>query len=196
MIARTIGPLIASVLLALTAACIPETQTFLSDRAASAPDQRLAGTWYALKDHNLLVFHFAPAAKPGGTMTVTWVESNFNSGKNEKGSRYLVWPTRIGQRTYLNIEQTSAPGKKSPTRTIMQYTITPKGVLSAHFLDSKVVAASIKSGKLAGRFKIGKYTTTAVITASRASLIAYLKRKGDSAFAKDATVVHRLKPTQ
>jgi len=191
---RSIGIIIVFAAALLAAACVPETESFLSEPGKL--DKRLIGTWYFQERNGnttLLDIGFGEDKR----LRIVWLDFlPINTLPNKmreeapvRWLRYTGFTTRLDGRRYINLRLINARWpRKAPKRFIMRYWLSKKGQLRIAFMSTKKVRQAIKSGKLAGRD--AKYSP--LITASRKSLVAFIRKHGPEAFEKPSRPVRRL----
>ena len=106
-------------LLSMAAMCLLFTSCFdskvpLSDPDKSKADERLAGDWrQRSEDGSVNDYRFAPAGGklPASVMRVTG-SSRKPDGTTEQFDPLLLFPTTIGEKTYLNVSDGKEPQVK------------------------------------------------------------------------------------
>ena len=107
MNARTILGLVLCLLLT---GC-GDSKNPLSDPTTSKADKRLLGVWTLVGNNGQVTnFHVEPAGKmfPAAMMRTTFVQHE--KGKPESSGEFLVFPTALGGKTYLNVIDGKAVG--------------------------------------------------------------------------------------
>jgi len=182
----------------VTAACVPETETFLSDPGARPLDGRLVGTWYWLERDGREAVILTVRRTKDNRFAVVWTElkprRSHDAGEAPvQFVRYAGHTTRLGKATFINLTLVDRKAWKSgvPSGTIMRYWIGRQGLRIA-FMKNDVFRNAVKEGRLAGRLiKDG-----VIVTAERTALIAFMRKTGaDKAFAEPTKPLRRLAPT-
>lgn len=180
------------------AACVPETETFLSDPGAQPNDKRLVGTWYWLDRDGSEVVILTVRRTENKRLSVIWTEMkprrvNDESEPPVQFARYLGHTTRLGKARFVNLTLVDRKAWKTgtPKRFIMRYWLGKKGLRIA-FMKNGVFKDAVKEGKLAGRLvKDG-----VIITAKREALIAFIRKTGlNKAFAEPTKPMRRMSAT-
>ena len=180
------------------AACVPETETFLSDPGEQPIDARVLGTWYTLERDGREAVILTVRRTRDQRISVIWTELKPRNVRSEHDRpvqfvRYTGFTTQIDKANFVNLRLVDRRSWKSgaPTRFIMRYWLTKEGLRIA-FMKDDVFKKAVKTGKLAGRLT----EDDVLITAKREALIAFIREVGvDKAFAKPTKPLHRLAPT-
>ncbi|MDH3235645.1 MAG: hypothetical protein OEQ29_19150 [Alphaproteobacteria bacterium] len=180
------------------AACVPETETFLSDPGAQPNDKRLVGTWHWLERDGREVVVLTVRRTKDERLNVIWTEMKpHRLGDKDSPpvqfARYIGHTTRIGKANFVNLTLVDRTAWKTgtPRKFIMRYWIGKRGLRIA-FMKNDVVKDAVKAGRLDGRLvKDG-----VIITAERKALIAFLRKTGlNKAFAKPTKPLRRMRAT-
>jgi len=181
------------------AACIPETEKFLSKPGDQPNDARIAGTWYS---HNRsgseVIVLTVRASKDKKSLGFVWTEIKPGRTRRQgqrpvKYLRFSGHTTKLGNAGFLNLRLVDGTGWKSgaPKRFIMRYWIDKRGLRVA-FMKNDIVKQAIKEGRLAG--KIVKNDVK--ITASAKALAAFIRRAGpDVVFSSSSPPLRRIAVT-
>jgi len=189
---RAIGVVVVFAAALLVAACVPETESFLSEPGKL--DKRLIGTWYFQeRNDNSTLLNIN--AGDGKHLRIVWLE--FRPGRtldSKEGPvqwlRYSGFTTRLDGRTYINMQLVKAQWPdRPPKRIIMRYWYSKKRGLRFAFMSTDNVRKAIRAGKLAGRDE--KFAP--VITAKRKALIAFIRKNGKTAFNKPSQAMRRMR---
>lgn len=180
------------------AACVPETETFLSSPGAQPLDGRLVGTWYWLEGDGREAVILTVRRGGDKRFNVIWTElkprrTHDGGDPPVRFLRYKAHTTRLGKAHFVNLTLVDRKAWKSgvPHSVIMRYWLDKQGLRIA-FMKNGVVRAAVKEGRLAGRLlKHG-----VVITARREALVAFIRNTGfDKAFANSSKPMRRMRPT-
>jgi hypothetical protein len=180
------------------AACVPETETFLSDPGAQPLDARVLGTWYTLERDGREAVILTVRRTKDQRFSVIWTELKPENVRSERDHpvqyvRYTGFTTQLDKAHYVNLRLVDRAGWKSetPTRFIMRYWLGKDGLRIA-FMRLEVFKKAVKEGRLAGRLvKDG-----VLITAKREALIAFIRKTGPgNAFHEPTKPLHRLAAT-
>jgi hypothetical protein len=182
----------------LAAACVPETETFLSDPGAQPLDGRLVGTWYWLeRDGREAVIL---TVRRGGDKRFNLIWTEMKPRRSHDGGdppvqfvRYKGHTTQLGKATFINLTLVDRKSWKTgaPNSLIMRYWLGKSGLRIA-FMKNDVFRNAVKEGRLAGRLlKDG-----VVITAKRKALIAFMRKTGlGKSFEKPTKPLRRMRAT-
>jgi len=180
------------------AACVPETETFLSDPGAQPNDGRLVGTWYWLERDGREAVILTVRRSGDKRFSVIWTElkprrTHEANDPPVQFVRYKGYTTRLGKASFVNLTLVDRKSWKSsvPNTFIMRYWLGKKGLRIA-FMKNDVFRKAVKEGRLAGRLlKHG-----VVITAKREALIAFMRKTGlGKSFEKPTKPLRRLRAT-
>jgi hypothetical protein len=180
------------------AACVPETETFLSDPGAQPLDGRLVGTWYWLERDGSEAVILTVRRSGDKRFSVIWTE--LKPSRSQDGGdppvqfvRYKGHTTRLGRASFINLTLVDRKSWKTgaPSAVIMRYWLDKQGLRIA-FMKNDVFRNAVKDGRLAGRLiKDG-----VIITAKRDALLAFMRKTGlGKSFAKPTKPLHRLVAT-
>ncbi|HUT50062.1 MAG TPA: hypothetical protein VM325_12035 [Alphaproteobacteria bacterium] len=181
-------------------ACVPETETFLSDRLAQPLDKRLVGTWYMLERDAREVVVLSVRRTKDGRFSVIWTELkphrlDDNDSPPVQFVRYFGHTTRLGKANFINLTLVDRTAWKTgtPKRFIMRYWLRKNGLRIA-FMKNDVFKDAVKEGRLAGRLVDNNGV---IITAKRKALLAFIRKTGpDKAFAKPTKPLRRMRATE
>jgi hypothetical protein len=180
------------------AACVPETETFLSDPGAQPLDGRLVGTWYWLDRDGREVSIITVRRGRDKRFDVIWVAMKPDRSRVVDDPpvhfvRYKGHTTRIGKATFINLTLIDRKSWQdgTPRNFIMRYRIGKRGLRIA-LMKNDVFKKAVKERRLAGVFR----QNDVVITAKREALIAFLRKTGfDKSFEKPSEPMRRMRPT-
>jgi hypothetical protein len=140
-LAATVG-LAASLLLT---SCVVESVQPLSSPDKAKADLRLAGIW---------------RGKDGGLITSThgaWLHVKIVGppGDNQEPGSFDVFPTTIGNYTFLNVRDAvqDNPGKPATSYIFIRYAISSNHVLRTWMMSQNAVVNAVQSGKLKGHIQ-------------------------------------------
>ena len=177
----------------LVAACVPETESFLSEPGKL--DKRLIGTWYFHeRSDSTTLLNIRRGEDKDKRLRIVWLE--FRPDRtlgNKEGPvqwlRYSGFTTRLGGQRLINMQLIKARWPdRQPKRFIMRYWHSKNRQLRFAFMSTKKVREAIKTGKLTGRDE----KSAPVITADRKSLIAFIRKHGKAAFEKPSRPMRRM----
>lgn len=146
-----------------------DTKNPLSDPKQSKPDEGLVGLW---RGDDKVYYHVGHAGKmfPKGWLRVVAVPQNETDV--DPPSEYLVFPTRLGDKTYLNMVNDEELVKRLDedgwtTDAVDCYTLwkykLDGGKLVMWIMDEEPKEHAIKSGKIKGAIeenKLARFTDT------------------------------------
>ncbi len=161
----------------------------LSDPQKSKPDARLAGLWRERdKDGNVTYYHVGTTGNklPRGVMGVVQV-THLNSGDIQTpGGRLLVFPTVLGDKTYLNMtdgdqQQIQKKGWKSVKSYFLLKYKVEGDKLVVWRMEEDAKRQAIKAGKIKGLIeeKKDKVNTRVVFTDTTENLARFVAQAGD-----------------
>lgn len=180
------------------AACVPETETFLSSPGAQPLDGRLVGTWYWLESDGREAVLLTVRRAGDKRFNIIWTElkprRSHDSGDTPvQFVRFAGHTTRIGKATFINLTLVDRKSWKSavPNSTIMRYWIG-KGGLRIALMKNKVFTDAVRQGRLAGRL----IKNGVIVTAKRDALIAFMRKTGfGKSFETPTKPLRRMTPT-
>jgi hypothetical protein len=196
-------------LLSMAAFCLLLTSCFdskvpLSDPGKSNADQRLAGIWRLRNDDGSVTYYHIGRVRgrlPASVMRMAWILHK-TDGTMQQLDELLVFPTTIGDKTYLNVtdgkdEQMKLLEEKGWTAdTVSDYYIfryQVKGdVLTVQAMDAKAKKRAIESGKVKGLIKKGKFTKV-LFTDTSENLAKFVAEAGDDLFSGKVNQFERVK---
>ena len=141
-----------------------DTKYPLSDPQKSKPDDRLAGVWRFRGDSGEMnYYHIGHGGEklPASVMQVVFVQ-HMPDGNMQSGE-LLVFPTTIGDKTYLNVaeakpsqlkllEEKGWTNEAVNAYLILRYQITGD-VLTIQLIDSEAKKRAVEAGKIKGMFE-------------------------------------------
>lgn len=177
---------IVSALLLFSSGCI-DSKTPLSDAQNSKLDKRLAGVWRLSNKDQVTYYHIGPTTEkfPEGVMRAVAV--THHKGKLGSPGELLLFPTVLGDKTYLNVivvteEQVKLIEKKglgiADAYLIFKYDVDGNQLL-VRCMDADARKRAIESGKVQGVVKENNSTFTDTI----ANLARFVAEAGDGLFA-------------
>lgn len=184
----------------VVAACIPESDAFLSDPGAQPLDKRIAGTWFARakNEREQITLNIIP--RGDNTYAITWVmllpkQRVSKSEKPVAWIRYRGHTTEIDGQTFVNLSLIHAEWPNAvPKRMIMRYWLGGDDQLRFSFMHDRQIELSIKAGDLTGTTPKDGFRR---ITSNRKALIAYIRKIGpDKAFRRPSKPLRRMPVTQ
>ena len=145
----------------------------LSDPSRAKPDDRLYGRWVCTdKENKGIIIQFD---KNSDTETKISVFAKDNHSKNPP---FLMFPTKVGKHTFMNLMPTEED--KGKGYLIAKYQVSGDS-LTIWIFDSEKIKAVVTQGKLKGTPGAGIGTTTISDTAEHVA--AFLESPdGDNAF--------------
>ncbi len=173
----------AGVCIAL-AACIPETKTWLSERATATPDPRLVGVFIAADtapERHMIVVEAEKRrdGKPSAVMHLVWAQLKpDNAEKTVVWASYRAWPARLPDGGMaLNLERMrTGPfmAQLAPRRFFVIYDVDAKGRVTVRMPRNRSWSEAVQSGAVEGTVVKGRYLDQITLTASRAKLARYV----------------------
>lgn len=193
---------VAAVLLPLTGC---DSDHPLSDPKTSKPDERLVGKWRLLgKDGQVLYWNVGRMSEksPKGVMRVTFAVQG--KGKAEPPEDFLMFPTVLGEKTYLNVisekgqpdrfcEEKGEEGRKAKTADsyhIFKYQVDGDRLL-VWKMDGNAKARAIEGGSIKGiakRERLGRIE----FTDTSENVARFVAEAGDSLFSKESLRLERI----
>ena len=198
-------------LLPMAALCLLLTSCFdskvpLSDPGKSKADERLSGSWQLRNDDgsvNSYRFVLAGGRLPASVMRVTG-NNRKPDGTTEQFEPLLVFPTTIGDKTYLNACDGKEPQVKVleekgwTDETVAEYSIFRYQVvgdtLTVQWMDGNVKKRAIEAGKIKGKIEKDKDgNDRAHFTGTAENLAKFVVGAGDDLFSKNSLKLQRAK---
>lgn len=198
-------------LLPLAALCLLFTSCFdskvpLSDPGKSKADERLAGSWRGRNDDGSVNdYRFARAGGklPASVMRLTG-SNRKPDGTIEQFEPLLLFPTTIGEKTYLNacdgkeqqvklLEEKGWTGETVTAYSIFRYQVTGDK-MTVQWMDGDAKKRAIESGKIKGKIEKDQYgNDRAHFTDTTENLVKFIAAAGDDLFSKDGLKLERVK---
>jgi len=198
-------------LLPMAALCLLFTSCFdskvpLSDPGKSKADERLAGSWRGRNDDGSVnSYRFAPAGGklPASVMRVTG-SNRKPDGTTEQFEPLLLFPTTIGEKTYLNacdgkesqvklLEDKGWTGETVTAYSIFRYQVTGDK-MTVQWMDGDAKKRAIEAGKIKGKIeKDQDGNDRAHFTDTAENLNTFIAKAGDDLFSKDVLKLERMK---
>ena len=198
-------------LLSMAATCLLFTSCIdssvpLSDPNTSKADERLAGNWRLRNDDgsvNSYRFTLAGDKLPASVMLVA-ASRHKPDGTTEKIDPFRLFPTTIGDKTYLNITEGTEPKVKLVeekgwtaetvnTYWIYRYQITGD-VLTMQGIRVDAKNQAIKAGKIKGVIEKDQQGNPKIcFTDTTENLVKFVVEAGDDLFRKDVVRLERVK---
>jgi hypothetical protein len=179
----------------------------LSDPNKSKADERLTGNWQLRNDDGSVNnYRFAPAGSklPASVMRVTG-SSRKPDGTTEQSDPLLLFPTTIGDKTYLNVTDGKEPKVKLveekgwTAETVNSYLIyryqVTADTLTVQGIDGDAKKRSIEAGTIKGvveKDREGRITKV-YFTDTTENLVKFVIEAGDALFSKDVVRLERVK---
>jgi hypothetical protein len=178
----------------------------LSDPEKSKADERLAGVWRAEDEKGEVSYyhigHFGDGL-PKSVMRVVGI-THTKDGEIGAGGEFLVFPTTIGNKSYLNVTD----GQDRHIKLVREKGWTPETVSSYWILRYRIVddvltiqgiddaakKRAIEGGKVEGVIekKEGRLTKV-VFTDTTENLAKFVAEAGDDLFSEDVMRLDRVK---
>lgn len=194
---------LAALICAGLAACIPETDTWLSDPATTKPDPRLIGAFFGDdtgRDKHFIVTEAAKGkdGKPTGALHLVWAQLKpDNDEKTVVWASYRAWPARLsGGITLLNLERiTNGPfmGRIAPNRFFVIYAVDADGAVRVRMPRNRPWSQAVQSGAIEGKVVKGRYLDQITLTAGREKLRRFIAANADKLFESPGQVWRRVK---
>ena len=182
-----------------------DTKNPLSDPQKSKPDDRLSGVWrFRGESGEMNYYHIGHAGEklPASIMPVVFVQHT-PDGKMQSGE-LLVFPTTIGDKTYLNVTEAKPPQLKLLQEKgwtdetfseylLLRYQITGD-VLTLQLIDQEAKKRAVEAGKIKGMSEKDRDGNTRVHVADTTENLAkFVAEAGDTLFSKDVLRLERVK---
>jgi hypothetical protein len=200
-----------SVLVSMAAFCLlftscVDSKVPLSDPNMSQADERLAGNWRLRNDDGSVNnYRFVRAGDkfPASVMRVAG-SSRKPDGTTEQFASLLLFPTTIGEKTYLNVTEGTDPKVKLVEEKgwtaetvniywIYRYQVTGD-VLTVQGIDGDAKKRFIEAGKIKGKIEKGQDGNTKVyFNDTTENLVKFVAEAGDDLFSKDVVRLERVK---
>lgn len=181
-----------------TTACVPETETWLSDPATARSDPRLIGSFFGSdtgRDKHLIVTEAIKGkdGKPSAALHLVWAQLQpDNDEKTVVWASYRAWPARLpGGLTALNLERIAHgphTARLAPRRFFVLYFVGKDGSVRVLMPRNRPWSAAIQTGALAGRVNRGRYLDQITVTASRAKLARFIADNAPKVFESPGQV--------
>jgi hypothetical protein len=197
---KKVGPLLLVAAFSLLLTSCFDTKNPLSDPQKSKPDDRLSGVWRFRGDSGEMnYYHIGHVGEklPASVMQVIFVQ-HMTDGSVES-DKLLIFPTTIGDKTYLNVAETDASQLKLleekgwtneavKSYLILRYQITGD-TLTIQWIDSDAKKRAVEAGKIKGTIEKdqGHFTDTTE------NLAKFVAEAGDDLFSKDGLRLERVK---
>ncbi len=162
-------------------ACVPESESPISDPAKATVDKRLLGVWAGkmIGEKEDQYIHFVEAEN-----SITEVVLVTHQKKRGPGvSFYEMYPTVIGKKQYMNVKSSVHDDLKTPEQVkemeshgyfFTRYQITKKGILKIWIMMDEEVREAVKKGQLKGKIARGGEGDV-TITDTRENIIKYIE---------------------
>ena len=131
----------------LLTSCGTLSENPLSSPENSKPDPRLLGTWRDTDDSSSdESYHFTAGKGPWLNLTITFAK------KNKKAEHYTLFPTTIGNYTFLNVRLDGTDNHKRPIKgyVFFRYSVSRHHTLSIRGMSNEPFVEAIRKGKLKG----------------------------------------------
>ena len=196
--------LVVAALSLLLTSCF-DTKNPLSDPQKSKPDDRLTGVWrFRGESGEMNYYHIGHAGEklPASLMRVVNVQHT-PDGKTQSGE-LLVFPTTIGDKTYLNVTEAKPPQLKLLEEQgwsdetfneylLIRYQITGD-VLTLQLIDQEAKKRAVEGGKIKGMSEKDRDGNTRVhFTDTTENLAKFVAEAGEDLFSKDVLRLERVK---
>lgn len=157
----------------------------LSDPQTSKADERLAGVWRDRNDDTY--YHVGHAGEKFPACMMRVVSIKHNKGEVEPPGEFLIFPTVLGNKTYLNVvvgkddklvKSLDEKGWKAvevESYTLYQYKFDGEKVL-VYRIDGEAKEKAIKDGKVKGTAENNSYR----FTDTTQNLARFVQEAGDS----------------
>jgi len=141
----------------LLASCTTDSVNPLSSPDTAQPDQRLLGDWRGKKNPDKITFRFSMAKQPH------WMHVEMIPDKaGEKTDAYDLFPTVIGDNTFLNVLTTGNDEQGHPRKsyTFVRYAVSSDHTLQMWMISQDQAAAAVRAGKIQGVVHENKHAIT------------------------------------
>jgi hypothetical protein len=169
----------------------------------SKPDNRLAGLWREKEESGTVSYYHVGRADeklPEGAMQVVGLEHQ--EGRVRGPLLWLIFPTTLGDKTYLNLtagseyelEQLQKHGWSTVEGyCLFRYKVEGKKLL-LWGMDDDAKERAIKSGKLKGVIKKGTWNTSETFrfTDTTENFARFVAEAGESLFSKEPMTLEKI----
>ena len=174
---RIAGTQAWAIVVLVLAACVPDSVHPLSDPDRAVVDTRLTGLWTGKIGDEDAYLHFLP--KGSSEMDIITISTTKDG--HASWSAFTMFSSRIGGQWYMNVWGLMDGGKPADQDIrrkyfLARYRITEAGELMVWAMTEEAVIADIKSGKVKGEVREGRWTNDVRITAATKELAAYVTR--------------------
>jgi len=203
---KALSLVLGSAICLLLTSCVTDSDNPLSSPDTAHADQRLIGDWFGQDQET---FHFS--VTNGAWMHVVITPKPTDTGNrpsmvDNKPEAYDLFPTVIGNHTFLNVVVIGKDDQDHPTKTyvFLRYTISPNHVLQMWMLSQDETAAAVQSGKLKGKVKQNGNTLAqpprpdvdVTLLDTSANIARFIQNSNPEAlFSEKMNPLHRIKPT-
>jgi hypothetical protein len=177
----------------------------LSDPQSAKGDGRLAGVWRTRNDSgDVSYYHIGCLGEklPSGVMRVVSTTHSAD-GKLQAPDQYLLFPTTLGQESYLNLVAAKAEQVKQIEEngwsaaglgSYLLFKYKFKGdALLVWAIDNEAKRKAIEAGKIKGTVEQRENDTKALFTDSSENVARFVTQAGDSLFAQEVVRLERVK---
>jgi hypothetical protein len=184
----------------LLTSCIVTSDNPLSSPDTARADQALLGDWLGKKDQ--VTFHFS--LKKGPWMHVEIIPAK----AGDKEDSYDLFPTVIGNTTFLNVVMIGKDDHGHPTKAyvFVRYSISPDHVLQMWMMSQDAAAAAVRAEKLKGIVHQDKHPLTVgqpphpdvdvTLQDTGANIVKFIQSADVTAlFSEEREPLYRVKPT-
>ena len=182
-----------------------DTKNPLSDPQKSKPDDRLSGLWRFRGDSGEVnYYHIGPVGGKLAASILRVVSVQHMPDRTMQSGELLVFPTTIGDKTYLNVADTTPSqltlleekgwtDEAIKEYVLLRYQITGD-TLSIQWMDSDAKKRAIEAGKIKGVIEKDQDRNTRVhFTDTTENLAKFVAEAGDTLFSKDVLRLERMK---
>lgn len=166
----------------LFTSCCPITSINPLSPPEEAPyDKQLEGTWFQ-KDENGKI-GYLHIGKDNGNIAKVLITEFSQSGTLEY-SAFLIFPTYIDNKKYLNINTKELNGKSIQEKEeyiFIRYELSDDDALSLYYMDENMMAKGIQSGRLRGEISYRKpFIPADKIQQSQKEILAHVRITDES----------------
>lgn len=159
--------------------CYSEFRHPLANVAEAQPDEKLLGVWYDKSKVGISYLQFEKGEN--GLTKITIMENKTHKGLQTDDTSYLMFPTKIGSSSYMNIQEVKN-AQISKNYMLVRYQLTTDNRLSLWLIDDKKVVKAIESGKLRGDIKNSDLASKAEVTDEGDSLKEFVQTLDNSSY--------------
>lgn len=167
-----------ALILLFLAACVPTSESPLSQPDSADLDREILGTWFWNQPGETGYVHIG-IDRETGLLRVLMVE--FKQDGDLKESEFSGHTSIVGDRHYLNLKWVRPSEASANGYMLIGYRLSP-GKLSIAVMSSEPVETAIGSGIISGSVTKETWSTSVRITASQENLRAFISKNDELLF--------------